>query len=81
MHFKKPIPYSKFTTDSSDEKNLKNRRDFLKAGLSLTGFAAASSVATPLIAAEASTTLPKWSQYLGNSVDKFPYGMPSPHER
>jgi sulfane dehydrogenase subunit SoxC len=80
MHFKKPIPYSKFTTDSSNEKNLKNRRDFLKAGLSLTGFAAASSFATPLIAAEASTTLPKWSQYLGNSVDKFPYGMPSPHE-
>ncbi|MFT7491032.1 MAG: sulfane dehydrogenase subunit SoxC, partial [Pseudohongiellaceae bacterium] len=80
MYFKKPMPYRKFSIDRAEKKDVKDRRNFLKAGLSLTGLAAAGTVAAPLIAAEAPISLPKWSQYLGNSVDKFPYGMPSPHE-
>ena len=61
-----------------------NRRGFLRtggiaaAGLATTGFAARAETAKPdpLI-----TEVQDWQRYLGEGVEKFPYGSPSPFEK
>ncbi|MFM9973410.1 MAG: sulfite dehydrogenase, partial [Beijerinckiaceae bacterium] len=61
-----------------------NRRGFLRtggiaaAGLATTGIAARAEAAKPdpLI-----TEVQDWQRYLGEGVEKFPYGLPSPFEK
>lgn len=84
MGFRKPIPYHRHRASTSESGKAMERREFLKAGLGFAGAATAAGIAPPLAAAGNAENLPpnipKWSQYLGASVDNAPYGMPSPHE-
>jgi sulfane dehydrogenase subunit SoxC len=62
-------------------RNALNRRGVLKAaGLSLAGAAAAKGTALSAEPDKVITQLPDWSRYLGEGVEKYPYGMPSKYE-
>ena len=69
-------------SDKSSADNL-DRRKFLGAA----GLAGAALAATPAIAIEAAkpdpliTEVQDWQRYLGDGVDKRPYGVPSKFEK
>ncbi|MFT4649946.1 MAG: sulfane dehydrogenase subunit SoxC [Polaribacter sp.] len=85
MSSKKPISYHRYRSSTADNSEINDRRQFLRAGLGFAGTVAVAASATTAIAATGNIknlppNVPEWSKFLGASVDKAPYGMPSPQE-
>lgn len=84
MSTKPPVSYYKLRTSSADSVQANQRRQFLRSSLGLGAAATATTIVPTVFSADNTNKLPpnipEWSRFLGASVDKAPYGMPSPYE-
>ena len=59
-----------------------SRRDFLRSSIAAGGAVVAGGAAAQAQESDpAITELQEWARYLGNGVDRAPYGVPSEHEK